>query len=110
VYDMATQFRDNGSQGTLITSLVGLALQNIVLQHWPDGAPADIIQGSVADQLAANQQYRANIKADTRLLTQWLPSASENEIVAYLDHRQSLGEENALQWLKGRHPELISSQ
>jgi hypothetical protein len=111
VYEMATQFRDNGRQGTLITSLVGLALQNIVLQHWPEGTPPpDMIQSSVADQLAANQQYRESIRADTRLLTQWLPSASETEIVAYLDHRQSLGEENALQWLKGRHPELISSQ
>lgn len=110
VYEMGTQLRDTGNQGPLITSLVGLALQNIVLQHWPDGVPAEIIQGSVADQLAANQQYRENLKASNQVLTQWLPTASENEIVAYLDHRQSLGEENALKWLKGRHPELISSQ
>ncbi len=110
VYEMGSQLRDNGNRGTLITSLVGLALQNIVLQHWPEGTPADIIEVSVADQLTANQQYRQNLKADNQLLTQWLPSASETEIVAYLDHRQSLGEENALKWLKDRHPELISSQ
>jgi hypothetical protein len=103
VYEMATQLRDNGNQGTLVTSLVGLALQNIVLQHWPEGIPADVIQSSIADQLAANQQYRQSIKADTHLLSQWLPSASESEIIAYLDHRQSLGEENALKWLKSRH-------
>jgi hypothetical protein len=69
-----------------------------------------MIQGSVADQLAANQQYRQSIKADTHLIGEWLPSASESEIVAYLDHRQSLGEENALKWLKERHPELIAPQ
>jgi hypothetical protein len=110
VYEMGTQLRDTGNQGPLITSLVGLALQNIVLQHWPEGVPAEIIQGSVSDQLATNLQYRNNLKTDSQLLSQWLPSAPENEIVAYLDHRQSLGEENALKWLKGRHPELISSQ
>ena len=109
IYEMGTQLRDSGKQGTLIGSLVGLALQNIALQHWPEGVPADL-PISVADQLAANQQYRQNIKADTHLLTEWLPSASESEITAYLDHRQSLGEENALQWLKNRHPELIPAQ
>lgn len=109
VYEMGSQLRENGNRGTLITSLVGLALQNIVLQHWPEGTPADIIQVPVADQLAANQQYRQNLKADNQLLTQWLPFASETEIVAYLDHRQSLGEENALKWLKDRHPEFISA-
>jgi hypothetical protein len=109
VYQMGTQLRDSGKQGTLIGSLVGLALQNIALQHWPEGVPADL-PVSVADQLAANKQYRENLRSDTRVLTQWLPSASESEIVAYLDHRQSFGEENALKWLKGRHPELISSQ
>ena len=110
VYEMGTQLRNSGNQGTLIAALVGLALQNVALQHWPEGVPADLIPVSVADQLAANQKYRQNVKADSQILTQWLPSAPESEIVTYLDHRQSLGEENALKWLKGRHPEFISSQ
>ena len=109
VYQMGTQLRESGKQGTLLNSLVGLALQNITLQRWPEGVPAELIQGSVADQLAANRQYRQNVRANAQLFGQWLPTAPDNEIVAYYDRIKAFSEENAMQWLRTRHPEFIPS-
>ena len=108
VYEMGTQLRQSGNQGTLLSSLVGVALQNMTLRRWPEGATAEF-QGTIAEQLEANQQYRQSVSAGARLFGQWLPTASDNEIVAYFDRTRIFSEENAMQWLRTRHPELITS-
>jgi hypothetical protein len=106
-WKMGEQLREHGDQSVLLDSLVGLAMQNIALKAWPEGAPADFLSIPVTEQLAANQQYRQDVRKNSSIVDQWLPNAPDHELIAYLDRSRLYGEQNAMEWLKTRHPEIV---
>jgi hypothetical protein len=113
-WEVATQFRRASQHGTLLGDLVGLAMQNNSLRAWPAGVEAPTGEpekwGKAEDVLAANAAYRKDIHAGTDLFNKWFPSAPDSEVITYMDRTKALGEQNALQWLRDRHPELIQAQ
>jgi hypothetical protein len=111
-WEIAMQFRRAGAKGTLLSDLVGLAMQNNSLRNWPAGVEAPTGEpekwGKTEDIIAANTAYRKNMRDITDIFNKWFPSAPDQEIITYMDRTKTLGERNAFQWLRDRHPELLT--
>ena len=101
-WEIGRQMRENGRKGVLITDLVGLAIENRILEAWPEGVDAPFLDNTPAEQLAENQRYRAEVREFTGLMDEWLPGASENEIIAYFERLRVFGELEALEWLRNQ--------
>lgn len=103
---LGSQLKESGSQGVMIDELVGLAIQNISLKSWPEGVEAPFLGRSVADELAANTQFRNSVRTSASLMNAWQPQASENEVIAFYDRLRLFGERNTMEWLRRQHPEI----
>lgn len=86
----------------LVTQLVGVALQNRALGQWPEGLEAPFLHQTPAEALAENNRFRDEVRDHAGVLDEWLPTASENEIIAYFERAQVFGELDALKWLKNQ--------
>jgi hypothetical protein len=104
---VGSQFRSSSENGPLLHGLVGLAMENITLQRWPEGTPAPFLDKPVAEQITENRAFRTDVRLGTTTFGQWLPSAPENEIIVYYDRLRNSGELNAINWLKRQHPEFV---
>jgi hypothetical protein len=105
-WELGQQLVNSGRDGVLITGLVGLAIENKALRSWPEDEPSPFPDKSVADQLARNASIREEVRNVNSLFEQWLPAASENEIISYFDHMRLFGEWESVKWLKRQYPEL----
>ena len=99
-WELGHQLRLSGRDGTLLSGLVGLAIENIALNKWPEGAEAPFLNGSVSDQREKNREIRADIRQVAPIVESWLPTASENELITYFDRLRMFGEWDTLQWLR----------
>lgn len=108
VWQIGSLLRDDGGGGILLTDAVGMAIQNLLLGNWPPNQPAPFLDSTVEEQLAANRTHREQVRASTALFDAWLPTAPEHEIIAYIERIKAFGEWDALNWLRGRHPELAN--
>jgi hypothetical protein len=103
---MGSQLRESGQRGALLNELVGLAVENISLQYWPENVDASFVNRPVSDQLASNGEFRKQVKTGSATWNQWLPNAPENEVIAFYDRLRLFGERNAMEWLMRQHPEF----
>lgn len=108
VWQIGSLLREDGGGGILLTDAVGMAIQNLLLGNWPPNHPAPFLDSTVEEQLAANRTHREQVRASTALFDAWLPNAPEHEIIAYIERIKAFGEWDALNWLRGRHPELAN--
>ena len=106
VWQIGSLLREDGGGGILLTDAVGVAIQNLLLGNWPPDRAAPFLEGTVEEQLAANRAHREQVQMGTALFDAWLPNAPEHEIIAYIERIKAFGEWDALNWLRGRHPEL----
>jgi hypothetical protein len=107
VWQTGSQLRESGRDGPLITDLVGLALQNITLQRWPENIPAPFLDVPVSTRLEMNQSFRTELRQTSELFGQWLPTAPDHEITSYYQRLRMLGEKEAMNWLKQRNPNFV---
>jgi hypothetical protein len=107
-WQIGNQMRSGGATATLITELVGIAIENLTLRSPLAGA--EFNGRSTADLLAANTADAKTLRSGTPDFEKWLPTAPEEEIVTYVDTILNDGERQALNWLKERHPELAGVQ
>jgi hypothetical protein len=107
---MGTQLREFGESASLLQDLVGLAMENMALQRWPEGAEAPFLtEKSVAERTAENVAYRKDVRASSSVFGAWLPNAPEHEIIAFYDRLRAFGEGDAMNWLRSRQPHLVQS-
>ncbi len=100
------QLRAAGNEGTIITELVGLAMENISLQRLDPASAPGFLSHSVQEELARNKDFRQEIRASVNVFTAWLPTAQDNELIIYFDRLKLFGERAAMNWLQERRPDL----
>jgi len=103
-WQIGNRMRNGGTPSTIITELVGIAIENLTLRSCPPEMELD--GRSAADLLAANTAATKSLRAGAPLFERWFPTAPEDEIITYMDTTLSQGEEEAVAWLRERHPEL----
>ena len=108
-WEMGAHLRGSPKQGVLITDLVGIATQNRSLRAWPADVPPGFLDRPIAEELAANASVRDSIKAGAKMFEVWYPDAPDEELIAYLERARTLGEAEAMKWLREAHPELGST-
>jgi hypothetical protein len=106
-WEIGRQLREDGRKGTLLNELVGLAVENNVLNKWPDGTDAPFLNRSIEEQKAQNREFRAEVHDVSPILERWLPTASESDVIHYLDRLRMFGEWETFKWLRNQHPELM---
>jgi len=93
---------DPGSR-TIIQSLVGIAIQRIVLNSMdPSGVYADSGQ-TVQSQIDALSQRRESIRTLTQQVGKVLPTMSEQDLISYFDRMKIFGEQAAIRWAADKH-------
>jgi hypothetical protein len=104
---IGSQLRESGHRGALLNELVGLAIENLTLHRWPETANASFLDRPVADQLNDNAELRQQVRTGTATWNEWLPRASESEVIAFYDRLHTFGERNAMEWVMRLHPEFV---
>jgi hypothetical protein len=94
----------NRGGGFLIDQLVGMAIEQTVLNNVDSLSAPEYLGMTVQERLDQLADQKAEIKALAPLAENILPSASEAELVTYLDRVRVNGELEALRWLKNRQP------
>lgn len=87
----------------LLTTLVGYAIENIALAAMDPNAPYGNSGQTVADLVNQIQQQRDNIKTAASQSESLLPLMSDDDVLNYLQRRQSFGELNAIQWAANKY-------
>ena len=87
---------------TLISQLVGIAVERIVLNPLDAQRHYDFLGGSVPDHITQLDARRAGVRQDTQLFDTWMRQATEADIVSYFDRFKIYGESSAMAWLRQR--------
>lgn len=103
-WDIGEKLRSASDKVSIITELMGLAMENSSLRAWPAGVPFE--NRSADDVLAGNIAARNQLQTAGPFFEKWFPTAPEEEIAEYMDTIKSVGESQAMAWLKDRHPDL----
>jgi len=94
---------DDPGSLTLIQSLVGIALQRIVLNAMDPNCPYGDTGQTVQNQIDALTQRRAAIRVLAQQVDSFLPTMSEQDLISYFDRRKMFGEQEAIRWAASRH-------
>ena len=88
----------------LVNQRVGMAMERAALALLDPAEAYDFLGQSPAERLAALQNQTAQMQETIRWFGQWLPQASDTELIAYIDRVKLYGEPAAIQWLRGQQP------
>jgi hypothetical protein len=105
VWEMGSQLRRDDNP-VMITGLVGIAIQSMALKQWSGNGESPFPQGTVEERLAQNQALRQQVRDQNSVVDQWMPQATEPELLTYFDRMKIFGETEAIKWLQQRHPEI----
>lgn len=87
---------------TLISQLVGIAVERIALNPLDAGQYYDFLGGNVSDHIEQLNARRAAVKQDTQLFDTWMRQATDADIVSYFDRFKIYGEPAAMAWIRQR--------
>lgn len=87
---------------TLISQLVGMAVERIVLNPLDAERYYDFLGGSTREHIDQLNARRAAVKQDTQLFDAWSRQATEADIVSYFDRFKIYGETAAMAWIRQR--------
>jgi len=93
---------DSDTQGTMINQLVGLAIEKLTIGKLDPNRDYDFLGGTVAEHLAHLDGVRNDIHSVVMPIEQWIPTATDADIIAYADRLKVFGEVAAVKWLKER--------
>ena len=88
----------------LVNQRVGMAMERAALTLLDPPQTYDFLGQSPAERLAALQNQTTRMGETIRWFGQWLPQASDTELIAYIDRVKLYGEPAAIQWLRGQQP------
>ena len=95
--NLGQRLDDPGSL-TIIQSLVGIAVQRMVLNSMDPSSPYGDTGQTVQSQIDALAQRREAIKALAQQSEKVLSTMSEQDLVSYFDRMKIFGEEAAIRW------------
>jgi hypothetical protein len=88
---------------SLITTLVGMAIEKIALSQMPPTDPLGDTGGTVQDRINALTQQRTDMRGLTKQFDNIMKTLPDTEVIAYLDRQKTFGELPAMQWLMGKY-------
>ena len=88
----------------LVNQRVGMAMERGALALLEPAQAYDFLGQSPAERLAVLQNQTTRMQETIRWFGQWLPQASDSELIAYIDRVKLYGEPAAIQWLRGQQP------
>jgi hypothetical protein len=88
---------------SLITTLVGMAIEKIALSQMPPTDPLGDTGGTVQDRINALTQQRTDTRALVKQFDGIMRTLPDTEVIAYLDRQKTFGELPAMQWLMGKY-------
>ena len=86
----------------LVNQRVGMAMERGALTLLDPAQTYDFLGQSPAERLAVLQDQTTRMQATIGWFGQWLPQASDSELIAYIDRVKLYGEPAAVQWLRGQ--------
>jgi hypothetical protein len=87
---------------TLISQLVGIAVERIVLNPLNPEQNYDFLGGNVRERIAQLDARRAAVRQDTQLFDAWMRQATDADVVSYFDRFKIYGESSAMAWIRQR--------
>ena len=97
--DLGQRYQDPSTDWTLISQLVGIAIQKIALSAMAPNAPYGNSGQTVLDQLNQLNQNRAAISQVADQAVALLPTLPDQDILNYENRRRAFGELAGLQWV-----------
>ena len=88
---------------SLITTLVGMAIERIALNQMAPTDPLGDTGGTVQDRINALTQQRTEIRGIVKQFDGIMKTLPDTEVIAYLDRQKTFGEMPAMQWLMGKY-------
>lgn len=99
---LAQHLMDGEGSRSLISQLVGNAVERISLKPLDAERNYDFLQGTAQDRIAQLDARRSGVRNDTKLLDAWMRNANDADIISYFDRYKIYGELGALAWLRQR--------
>ncbi|MBC8002733.1 MAG: hypothetical protein H7X97_09105 [Opitutaceae bacterium] len=99
---LGEQLVAGGGSKTLISQLVGAAIERIVINPLDPAKTYDFLQGSPSERIAQLNASRAEVRQSTQFLDQWMRNASDADLISYADRFKLYGETATLKWLQSR--------
>jgi hypothetical protein len=99
---LGQQLMDGEGSRTLISQLVGIAVERIVLNPLDPERNYNFLQGNTHEYVAQLDARRAGVRETTQLLDGWMRNASEADLISYFDRLKIYGESSAMAWLRQR--------
>jgi len=87
---------------TLISQLVGIAVERIVLNPLDAERSYDFLGASAREHIDQLTARRAAVRQDTQLFDAWMRQATDADIVSYFDRFKIYGESSAMAWIRQR--------
>jgi len=78
--------------------MIGLFIEEDLVQH--SSTPLPFLGQNASERLSEIQTRKDAIRGTARLLDQWLPKASQADLITYFDRVKAFGEPNAVAWLQ----------
>ena len=94
---------DHPGSLTIIQSLVGIALQRLVLNAMDPNIPYGDTGQTVQNQIDALAQRREGIKALAEQGGNVLPTMSDEDLISYCDRMKIFGEQAAIRWAASKY-------
>ena len=94
---------DDPGSLTMIQSLVGIALQRMVLNAMDPNSPSGGTGQTVQNHIDALAQRREAIRALAQQAGKVLPTMSDQDLISYFDRMKIFGEQAAVRWAASRH-------
>ncbi|MEW6306385.1 MAG: hypothetical protein AB1705_23210 [Verrucomicrobiota bacterium] len=96
------QHLSNGQGGTILMQLVGIAMEMDFLRQLTPDAPYSFLPGTPTERIAEIEARKKAIRDNIHVFNEWLPAATESEIINYFDRMKLFGESAAMAWLQNR--------
>jgi hypothetical protein len=102
---LANRFSEGDGGRFLIGQLVGMAIESISLDSLDQTTPYDFLGGQTpAEMLAAIKDQRKSLRELVSNSSTGLLTASDADMIAYVDRVKVYGEISAMRWFAEQHP------
>lgn len=99
---LSKQLGSGEASRTLISQLVGMAIERKVLEPLDPSKAYDFIGVTPQERIEQIRQERSTISQSSSIFGQRIPTMNEGEIITYFERLKLYGERNALEWLNSR--------
>ena len=93
---------DGSGASSILNQLVGLIIEEELLKRPSPSTVWGFLGQNTGDRLTEIQARKDVVRGGARLFNEWLPTASEADLISYFDRVKMYGEPAAMSWLASR--------